>query len=136
LPGITAKCKDDAVIDHLAIQCADVDASGEFYDAILRPLGGARIVDNGDVTGYGWASRPSFWLGPRNTGEGFRESHIAFEADTRDAVRAFFDAAVGTGAAVLYAPKVWPEYHPDYYAAFVRDPDGNNIEAVCHIPEN
>jgi catechol 2,3-dioxygenase-like lactoylglutathione lyase family enzyme len=53
----------------------------------------------------------------------------------RAAVRAFFDAAVGAGAEVLHEPREWPEYHPAYYGAFVRDPDGNNIEAVCHRPE-
>jgi catechol 2,3-dioxygenase-like lactoylglutathione lyase family enzyme len=123
------------MLDHLAIQCANVDDSGLFYDAVLQPLNGSRLVEFGDVVGFGTGSQPSFWLGPRNTGEGFRESHIAFSAPTRDAVRAFFAAATANGAAVLYEPKVWPQYHPDYYAAFVRDPDGNNVEAVCHLPE-
>jgi catechol 2,3-dioxygenase-like lactoylglutathione lyase family enzyme len=122
------------MLDHLAIQCANVDASAAFYDAVLDPLNGQRLVEFGDVIGFGSDSRPTFWLGPHNTGEGFRESHIAFIAPSRAAVRAFFAAATGTGAAVLYEPKVWPEYHPDYFAAFVRDPDGNNVEAVCHIP--
>jgi catechol 2,3-dioxygenase-like lactoylglutathione lyase family enzyme len=81
------------------------------------------------------ASRPEFWIGPQTTGEGFRESHIAFAATDRAGVRAFFDAAVANGAVVLNAPRLWPEYHPDYYGAFVRDPDGNNVEAVCHSPE-
>ena len=76
-----------------------------------------------------------FWLGPRQTGEGFRESHIAFQAPDRAAVVAFRDAAVALGAEVLHEPRVWPEYHPTYYGAFVRDPDGNNVEAVTHRPE-
>ena len=67
-------------------------------------------------------------------GDGFRESHIAFTAVDRAAVEAFFDAAVANGAEVLHEPRVWPEYHPDYFGAFVRDPDGNNVEAVCHTP--
>jgi catechol 2,3-dioxygenase-like lactoylglutathione lyase family enzyme len=67
-------------------------------------------------------------------GHKFRESHIAFEAPNRAAVRAFFEAAVSTGGEVLHEPRVWPEY-PDYFGAFVRDPDGNNVEAVCHLPE-
>jgi catechol 2,3-dioxygenase-like lactoylglutathione lyase family enzyme len=79
--------------------------------------------------------KPSFWIGPQTTGGENREVHIAFEASDRAAVRAFFEAAIGTGAAVLHQPRVWPEYHPDYYGAFVRDPDGNNVEAVCHLPE-
>jgi catechol 2,3-dioxygenase-like lactoylglutathione lyase family enzyme len=78
---------------------------------------------------------PDFWLGPRTTGEGFRESHIAFTAPDRDAVHAFLDAAVAAGAEVLHHPRVWHEYHPNYYGVFVRDPDGNNVEAVCHSPE-
>ncbi|MET0144631.1 MAG: VOC family protein, partial [Ilumatobacteraceae bacterium] len=75
-----------------------------------------------------------FWIGRFDSGEGFRESHIAFSAADRDAVDRFFDAAVAAGAEVLHEPRVWPEYHPDYYGTFVRDPDGNNVEAVCHAP--
>ena len=123
------------MLDHLAIQCADVAASAAFYDAVLAPLGGARIMDFGDVIGYGIARKPDFWLGPRTTGEGFRESHIAFAAPDRSAVRAFFEAATAAGAEVLHEPRLWPEYHPGYFGAFVRDPDGNNVEAVCHAPE-
>ena len=69
------------------------------------------------------------------TGDGFRESHLAFTAPDRATVRAFFDAAVAAGAEVLHAPRVWPEYHASYYGAFVRDPDGNNVEVVSHRPE-
>jgi catechol 2,3-dioxygenase-like lactoylglutathione lyase family enzyme len=123
------------MLDHVAIQCGAVGASAAFYDVVLAPLGGVRIMDFGEVVGYGSDGKPDFWLGPRTTGEGFRESHIAFAADDRAAVRAFFDAAVASGAEVLHEPRVWPEYHPDYYGAFVRDPDGNNVEAVCHAPE-
>jgi catechol 2,3-dioxygenase-like lactoylglutathione lyase family enzyme len=120
------------VLDHISIQCADLARSAAFYDAVLRPVGGSMLVDFTDALGYGFDGRPTFWLGVWNTGDGFRESHIAFTAPDRPAVHAFFDAAVATGAEVLHQPKTWPEYHPDYYAAFVRDPDGNNIEAVCH----
>jgi catechol 2,3-dioxygenase-like lactoylglutathione lyase family enzyme len=69
------------------------------------------------------------------TGDGFREAHIAFTAADRATVDAFFAAAVGVGADVLHEPRLWPEYHPNYYGAFVRDPDGNNVEAVCHAPQ-
>jgi catechol 2,3-dioxygenase-like lactoylglutathione lyase family enzyme len=123
------------MLDHVSIQCADVPASAAFYDAVLTPLGGGRLMDFGEVIGYGIAPKPDFWVGPRATGEGFRESHIAFTAPDRAAVQAFFDAAVARGAEVLHEPRVWPEYHPTYYGAFVRDPDGNNVEAVCHSPE-
>jgi catechol 2,3-dioxygenase-like lactoylglutathione lyase family enzyme len=123
------------VLDHLSIQCADVASSAGFYDALLAPLGGARAMDFGQVIGYGVGGRPTFWLGPLSGGGPNREVHVAFQASDRAVVRAFFDAAVAAGAEVLHAPKLWPEYHPDYYGAFVRDPDGNNVEAVCHQPE-
>jgi predicted lactoylglutathione lyase len=92
-------------------------------------------MDFGNVIGYGVAGRPRFWLGPLTTGEPNREIHIAFQATDRAAVRAFFDAAVATGAPILHEPRVRPEYHPTYYGGFVRDPDGNNVEAVSHGPE-
>lgn len=88
-------------------------------------------MDFGEVIGFGVASKPEFWIGARTSGEGFRESHIAFAAPDRAAVRAFYEAAVDAGAEVLHEPRVWPEYHPHYYGAFVRDPDGTNAEAVC-----
>ncbi len=122
------------MLDHLSIQCADVGASATFYDIVLAPLGGVRVMDFGEVVGYGVPPMPDFWLGPQSTGDGFRESHIAFSAPDRAAVQAFFDAAVGAGAEVLHEPRVWPEYHPNYFGAFVRDPDGNNVEAVSHSP--
>jgi catechol 2,3-dioxygenase-like lactoylglutathione lyase family enzyme len=122
------------MLDHLSIQCADVAASAAFYDTVLAPLGGARIIDFGDVVGYGVPPMPDFWIGPRNTGEGFRESHIAFTAADRATVDAFLAAARAHGAEVLHEARVWPEYHANYYGAFVRDPDGNNVEAVCHAP--
>lgn len=65
---------------------------------------------------------------------GFRETHLAFAAPDRAAVRAFLSAAAALGAEVLHEARVWSEYHPNYYGAFVRDPDGNNVEAVCHAP--
>jgi catechol 2,3-dioxygenase-like lactoylglutathione lyase family enzyme len=123
------------MLDHLSIQCDDSSASAAFYDATLAPLGGTRIMDFGLVIGYGTAGKPSFWIGPNPSGGANRENHIAFVAPDRAAVRAFFDAAVATGAEVLHEPRVWSEYHPNYYGAFVRDPDGNNVEAVCHLPE-
>jgi catechol 2,3-dioxygenase-like lactoylglutathione lyase family enzyme len=124
-----------AMIDHVSIQCADVAASARFYDAVLATLGGQRIFDFGEVLGYGVPPMPDFWLGPQRTGEGFRELHLAFSAPTRAAVQAFFDAATAAGAEALHEPRVWPEYHEQYFGAFVRDPDGNNVEAVCHGPE-
>jgi len=127
------------MLDHMSIQCSDMDAAAAFYDAVLERVGAGRIMafdaPQGKVIGYGKGNKPSFWLGPLTTGEPNREIHIAFEAADRASVRSFFATAVGTGATVLHEPRVWPEYHPTYYGAFVRDPDGNNVEAVCHKPE-
>jgi len=123
------------MLDHVGMQCADIEASAAFYDAVLAPLGGERCMDFGEAIGYGRPGAPMFWISQQTTGEGFRESHIAFSAADRAAVRAFFDAAVLAGAEVLHVPRVWPEYHEHYFGAFVRDPDGNNVEAVSHVPE-
>jgi catechol 2,3-dioxygenase-like lactoylglutathione lyase family enzyme len=123
------------MLDHLSIQCRDMAKSAAFYDAVLAPLNGSRIMDFGQAIGYGVPPKPDFWIGAQSTGEGFRESHIAFEAASRQAVRDFFAAAVAQGAEVLHEPRLWPEYHEHYYGAFVRDPDGNNVEAVCHLRE-
>ena len=123
------------MLDHISIQCSDPAASAAFYDAVLAPLGGTRVMEFGPVIGYGVPPMPDFWIGPDQTGDGFKESHIAFSAPDRAAVRAFFAVATAAGAEVLHEPRMFPEYHPNYYGAFVRDPDGNNIEAVCHTPE-
>ena len=122
------------MLDHVSVQCADVAASAGFYDAVLGPLGGARVMDFGTVVGFGTDGKPDFWLGPQQTGTGFRETHLAFTAPSREAVREFLAAAVRAGAEILHEPRVWPEYHAHYYGAFVRDPDGNNVEAVSHVP--
>jgi catechol 2,3-dioxygenase-like lactoylglutathione lyase family enzyme len=123
------------MLAHVSIQCADVTKSAVFYDAVLAPLGGSRVMAEGDAIGYGRPPVPVFWIAAQHTGEGFRETHIAFSAPDRAAVRAFYDAAVALGAESLHEPQLWPQYHASYYGAFVRDPDGNNIEAVCHVPE-
>ena len=123
------------MLDHLGIQCADVPTAAAFYDTVLAPLGAKRLMDFGQYIGYG-VDKPDFWLGPVVPEvEPNRELHIAFSAADRATVQAFFDAAVSAGAEVLHAPREWPEYHANYYGAFVRDPDGNNVEAVCHRAE-
>ena len=120
------------MLDHVSLQCSDMAASAAFYDRVLAPLGGTRLMDFGQAIGYGRAPKPDFWIGAHSSGQGFRESHIAFDAPDPATVDAFFAAAVDAGAEVLHEPRMWPEYHPGYYGAFVRDPDGNNVEAVCH----
>jgi catechol 2,3-dioxygenase-like lactoylglutathione lyase family enzyme len=122
------------MIDHLSLQVHDVAGCAAFYDTVLGTIGGKRILDFGQVIGYG-THRPVFWLGPIQTGTGAREVHIGFQAPSRAAVIAFHDAAIAAGAELLHPPRVWPEYHENYFGAFVRDPEGNNVEAVCHEPE-
>lgn len=123
------------MIDHVGMQCRDIEASTRFYDAVLAPLGVRRLMEfptpAGPVIGYG-GEFPDFWISPHDSGDGFSESHLAFRASSPEAVVAFRDAAVGLGLEVLHEPREWPEYHPGYYGAFVRDPDGNNVEAVHH----
>ena len=126
------------MIDHLGINCSDLAASAAFYDKVLGTLGFTRIMDFEVALGYG-KDKPDFWLG-RQPDEGpasgpNREIHVAFQAADTAAVRAFFEAAKEMGAEVLHEPRMFPEYHDHYYGAFVRDPDGNNVEAVCHNAE-
>jgi predicted lactoylglutathione lyase len=83
--------------------------------------------------GYGHDGKPDFWIADMNAGEAGgpnREVHVAFHAKNRDAVQSFYDSALNLGAESLHEPRLWPEYHPGYYGAFVRDPDGNSVEAV------
>jgi catechol 2,3-dioxygenase-like lactoylglutathione lyase family enzyme len=92
-------------------------------------------MDFGETIGYGDGGKPDFWIEQQTTGEGFRESHIAFTALDRITVRLFFEAAKALGAETLHEPRLWPEYHENYYGVFVRDPDGNKVEAVSHGAE-
>jgi catechol 2,3-dioxygenase-like lactoylglutathione lyase family enzyme len=123
------------MIDHLGINCTDLAVSSAFYDDVLGTLGYTRLLDFGTALGYG-ADKPDFWLSaqpPEGPAAGpNREIHAAFTARDAASVRAFFEAAVARGAEVLHEPRFWPEYHEGYFGAFVRDPDGNNVEAVCH----
>jgi catechol 2,3-dioxygenase-like lactoylglutathione lyase family enzyme len=123
------------MIDHISLQVTDVPASAAFYEAVLRPLGISPGHNDEGAVGFFGPEPGSFWLSPAQRDDD-RELHIAFRAHTRDEVHAFHDAAVAIGAEVLNAPRVFPEYTPDYFAAFLRDPDGHNIEAVCHLPES
>jgi catechol 2,3-dioxygenase-like lactoylglutathione lyase family enzyme len=123
------------MFDHISIQCADPARSAAFYDAVLGALGASRVVEFGQKIGYGVPPLPVFWIEPHVSGDGFRETHIAFKAPSRDVVDTFFATAVAQGAKTLHEPRIWPEYHPSYYGAFVRDPDGNNLEAVCHTKQ-
>jgi catechol 2,3-dioxygenase-like lactoylglutathione lyase family enzyme len=134
------------MIDHMGISPAEIEYARQFYDAALKPLGIVKVME---VTpeqtgryhgiGYGTGRKPFFWLssdsrsvsveGQRGTG-----IHIAFEAESRAAVDAFYRAAMAQGGRDNGRPGIRPHYHPAYYAAFVIDPDGVNVEAVCQKP--
>ncbi|QKR99071.1 VOC family protein [Sphingomonas sp. CL5.1] len=127
------------MIDHIGIGAADYAAARRFYDAALAPLGIAVVMEvtaeeSGGYhgVGYGREGKPFFWL----SGGGARGAgiHVAFTAPTRAAVDAFHAAAMAHGGRDNGAPGLRPHYHPDYYGAFVFDPDGINVEAVCHAP--
>ena len=127
------------MIDHTGITVANFDASKAFYDKAMAPLGASLIMmvpaehtGGVKVGGYG-REKPDFWLHENaDTGPG---RHYAFTARNRAEVDAFHKAALAAGGKDNGAPGLRPHYHPDYYGAYVFDPDGNNIEAVCHAPE-
>jgi catechol 2,3-dioxygenase-like lactoylglutathione lyase family enzyme len=119
------------MIDHFGIQVDDLAASRSFYDRVLEPLGYRMLMDVGPAVGYG-ADFPMFWIGTATDQIPNRQSHFAFRAPSREAVTAFFELATSAGMESLHPPRLWPEYHPGYFGAFVRDPDGNNVEAVHH----
>ncbi len=125
------------MIDHLGIQAADVEAALTFYTTAFAPIGLHEVVrypaPPSFVVGMASATegQPDFWLSPAPASE-TREIHVAFAAPDRGAVDAVHEAAVAAGYEVLHAPREWPEYHPGYYAVFLRDLDGHNVEAVTH----
>jgi catechol 2,3-dioxygenase-like lactoylglutathione lyase family enzyme len=124
------------MIDHVALQCRDVDASAAFYTRVLAACGVRELMRHespgGTVVGLcGPDSFPRLWLGSA-VDTGARPVHLALAAPSREAVDAAFAAAKDAGTEILHEPRTWPEYHPGYYAVFFRDPDGNNVEAVHH----
>lgn len=120
-----------AVLDHVTLKVADFERAAAFYDAALAPLGLNRLFGDGETfAGYG-AERPFFWIGcDGRTGY----AHVAFAVPERSSVDVFHAVALATGGRDNGAPGTRAHYHPDYYSAFVLDPDGHNIEAVCHAP--
>jgi catechol 2,3-dioxygenase-like lactoylglutathione lyase family enzyme len=129
---VTPTCQDWPVIDHFGIICADFGRSKEFYDAVLGELGYGRQMDVGPAIGYGRDRKPDFWLEDADGRGPTVPVHFAFQAAGTDQVKAFYAAALTFGVESLHEPRLWPEYHPGYFGAFVRDPDGNNVEAVFH----
>lgn len=121
------------MFDHIGIQTGDFEASKAFYEKALSPLGHTIVMEFGEkAVGFGSDGKPSFWVG---LGEKVCTNlHVAFAAMDRASVDAFYEAAIAAGGKDNGKPGVREQYHPNYYGAFVLDPDGNNIEAVCHNP--
>jgi catechol 2,3-dioxygenase-like lactoylglutathione lyase family enzyme len=121
------------MIDHTGIQVGDFSRSVEFYKKALAPLGYELIKTfGGNAAGFGVGGKAEFWLDGSKAPHD--HIHIAFRAKGRAEVRAFYEAAIAAGGKDNGGPGVRPHYHEHYYGAFVRDPDGHNIEAVCHEP--
>jgi catechol 2,3-dioxygenase-like lactoylglutathione lyase family enzyme len=128
------------MLDHVSLGVSDLERSRRFYDAALRPLGIARILDfSGRGSDYGSMPAPlgvEFTITAEHDVTPAMGTHVCFRAPDRDAVRAFHTAALCGGGHDDGGPGLRELYHRDYYAAFVRDPDGHRIEAVCHLPQN
>ncbi|MDQ2963421.1 MAG: VOC family protein [Pseudomonadota bacterium] len=121
------------MIDHTGLTVSDVSKSKAFYGAALSPLGYSLLMEFEDAAGFGVAPKPDFWIGEGKL-NGLR-GHVAFRAETRKQVDAFYKAAMAAGGRDNGPPGLRPHYHENYYGAFVLDPDGHNVEAVCHTPE-
>jgi catechol 2,3-dioxygenase-like lactoylglutathione lyase family enzyme len=124
------------MIDHVGLSVSDYARSKAFYLAALAPLGYELVMEvtaAGPYAGFGVRNKPDFWIGKGTASTA--GAHVAIAAPDRATVRAFYEAALAAGARDNGPPGLRPQYHPTYYGAFVLDPDGHNIEAVCHQPE-
>ena len=128
------------MIDHTGVAITDMARSKRFYDAALGAIGyrlladyPASVTGSVDVAGYGEPPKPDFWLNRGTPNQ--PPIHVAFRVASRQLVRDFHTAALAAGGQDNGGPGLRPHYHPSYYGAFVLDPDGHNIEAVCHVPE-
>jgi catechol 2,3-dioxygenase-like lactoylglutathione lyase family enzyme len=127
------------MIDHVGFPVSDYERSKTFYTRALAPLGYTLVMEvrqdehDSPAAGFGAGGKPDLWIG----GEGGlnRALHVAITANDRAAVDAFYDAALAAGGRDNGAPGLRPNYHPNYYGAFVLDPDGHNVETVCHKPD-
>ena len=118
------------MIDHIGIQVADLQRSVDFYTKALAPLGYSLIMTFERWAGFGVAGKPDFWIEGNHKPQD--RVHVAFRAKGRAEVRSFYEAATAAGGKDNGGPGVREHYHADYYGAFVIDPDGHNVEAVCH----
>ena len=121
------------MIDHTGLTVSDVGKSKAFYRAALAPLGYALLMEFEDAAGFGVAPKPDFWIGQGKLSG--TPGHVAFAAASRNEVDAFYKTAMAAGGKDNGPPGLRPHYHANYYGAFVLDPDGHNVEAVCHAPE-
>ena len=121
------------IIDHIGLVVSDYEKSKQFFTRALAPLGIELVMEIGGYAGFGKADKAEFWFGA--DGETQRPMHLAFIADNRDQVRAFYAAAMAAGGKDNGPPGIREIYHPDYFGAFVIGPDGHNVEAVCHKAE-
>jgi catechol 2,3-dioxygenase-like lactoylglutathione lyase family enzyme len=118
-------------LDHIALTVRDYKKSKSFYQKALEPLGYRLLMEfDENVGGFGTEEKPDFWIGQGRPTKS--PVHVAFASAQRSSVDAFHAAAIEAGGEDNGAPGLRPHYHPHYYGAFVIDPDGNNIEAVCH----
>ena len=120
------------MLDHVGLSVSNYAASLSFYKAALAPLGYELVMEFGTIAGLGVGGKPDFWI---HESDSTAPTHIAFASSNRAAVKRFYEAAIAAGGKDSGAPGVREQYHPDYYGAFVLDPSGHNIEAVCHSPE-
>jgi catechol 2,3-dioxygenase-like lactoylglutathione lyase family enzyme len=119
------------MLDHVTIGVSDIERSKAFYDQALRPLGIEGLYAEGSTfAGYGADRKAFFWIGLRDASQ--TSAHIAFTAPDRETVKQFHRAALAAGGQDNGPPALRPHYHENYYGAFILDPDGHNIEAVCH----
>ena len=121
------------MLDHVGIQVSDLERSVAFYTKALAPLGYELVMRWEAYAGFGVGGKPDFWI-DGGSGAPKQTIHVAFRASGRAHVRSFYDAAMAAGGKDNGTPGVRPHYHEHYYGAFVTDPDGPNIEAVCHEP--
>jgi len=128
------------MIDHTGVSVSNFQKSKQFYSKALAPIGYSLIMEltaaqtgSNDAAGFGVPPKPDFWIGSGTPN--VPPVHVAFRVSSRVLVKAFYDAAIAAGGRDFGAPGLRPHYHPNYYGAFVLDPDGHNIEAVCHDPE-
>jgi catechol 2,3-dioxygenase-like lactoylglutathione lyase family enzyme len=119
------------LLDHVVLQVDDLNAVGDWYDHIVSLAGGTRTFDMPNLIGYALPGQPAQLFFSLATDPGGRQTHVALAVEDEATVRLGHEFATAAGAEILHEPRLWPEYGPDYYAVFIRDPAGNNLELKC-----